>query len=148
MTCYQHIKLTQHLKNYKEYDDAVVQFQNALRVDGKDGLCWQGLAETYRRQGKYMAALKAFSRAVEIDPSLSYSLYEMANIERMLGETDKAVVHFRSTLQSNPEYLPALKGLAETYLSEFKQHLKYFCYFADFRFNSLFLSCKFFNSCN
>ena len=34
-----------------QYDEAVVGFQTTLRSDPKDSVCWQGLAETYKRQG-------------------------------------------------------------------------------------------------
>lgn len=51
----------------------MVSFQNSLRVENSDSIAWQGLAETYRYQGKYTAALKAFTKALELDPSNVYS---------------------------------------------------------------------------
>ncbi|KAJ3069544.1 Superkiller protein 3 [Podochytrium sp. JEL0797] len=50
------------LKN-NEFPDAITHFQTSLRLDTKSVSSWEGLAESYAEEGKYMAALKAFTRA-------------------------------------------------------------------------------------
>ncbi|PRP83581.1 tetratricopeptide repeat protein 37-like [Planoprotostelium fungivorum] len=100
-----------------EHDDAVVSFQAALREDSQDAISWQGLAETYRRQGKVVAALKAFTRAVEINPSLDYSQYQVASLQKLLGQSHESLNQFKNALQVHPNYLPALKGLGEAHLN-------------------------------
>ncbi|KAJ3128460.1 Superkiller protein 3 [Nowakowskiella sp. JEL0407] len=41
-------------------------FQRAIRIDSQDALSWEGLADAYFKEGKYMASSKAFGRVVEI----------------------------------------------------------------------------------
>ncbi|CAG8702318.1 7155_t:CDS:2, partial [Cetraspora pellucida] len=60
------------------YSEAITDFQTALRTDTKDIRCWEGLAEAYRHEGRYMASLKAFLRATELDPSSVYAHYKIA----------------------------------------------------------------------
>jgi superkiller protein 3 len=118
------LRLAVYQQSRQQHEEAVISFQNTLKADPKDPLCWQGLAETYRRQGKFTAALKGFTRAVELDPTLTYSQYQVANIQQLLGFDNDSIEQYKTLLSRNPNYLPALKGLGETYLLLAKEQLK------------------------
>lgn len=110
-------RLAIHQLAKQQFDEAVISFQTTLRVQPKDPFCWQGLAETYRRQGKYMASLKAFERAAELNSTLTYSQYQVAAIQKLLGLSEDSISQFEITLKQSPDYFPALKGLGETHLN-------------------------------
>lgn len=76
------------------------------------------------RQGKYMASLKAFSRATELDEKLIYSHYQQAHINNILGLTKESLVHFEKTLRSAPDYIPALQELGSSKLNLAKQEIR------------------------
>ncbi|KAJ3315870.1 Superkiller protein 3 [Boothiomyces sp. JEL0838] len=56
------------------YSEAINYLQTALRIIPMDSICWISLGEAYAYEGKYVAALKALDRAIEID-TVSYTPY-------------------------------------------------------------------------
>jgi hypothetical protein len=51
------IRLALHQLGSGEWSEAENSFQQALRINPKDGYIWQGLGETYRRSGKFLGTL-------------------------------------------------------------------------------------------
>ena len=70
--------------------------------------------DAYMARGSFSSALKAFQRAAELDPDSIYAAYQSASIKQILGDYSEAIVQFESLLDQTPEYIPALKGLADT----------------------------------
>ena len=64
-----------------------------------------------------MAALKAFSRLLELDPKSAYGRYQVAAIELLLGLRAKSLAAFQGLLDELPHYVPALKGAGEAQLA-------------------------------
>ncbi|KAI9347267.1 hypothetical protein BDR26DRAFT_71059 [Obelidium mucronatum] len=115
------------LKN-KEYPDSITYFQSSLRLDTQSVSSWEGLGEAYSEEGKYMAALKAFTRAHELNPASIFSVYQSAQIKFKLGLFNDANTDFKSVkefiLNNNKEVgesggdmsgflVPCLKSMAE-----------------------------------
>ncbi|RCI03355.1 Superkiller protein 3 [Rhizopus stolonifer] len=112
--------------NEKSYNESITCFQKALRADTSDVSCWEGLAEAYSRAGRFVAALKAFGRAIQLNPQSIHANNERASVQQKIGSLDEAIAGFKHTLtlaeeQGKPNYLPALCGLAETYLEHAKE---------------------------
>ncbi|KAG2232766.1 hypothetical protein INT48_001120 [Thamnidium elegans] len=112
--------------NTSSYNQAIVCFQKALRTDTSDVRCWEGLAEAYSRAGRFVAALKAFGRATNLDPTSVHASNEQAYVQQKVGLLDEAIAGFKHTLQlakdqRHMNYVPALVGLAETYLERAKE---------------------------
>ncbi|CAH3018534.1 unnamed protein product [Porites evermanni] len=112
-----------HLK-HSESTEAVTCFQSALRADPKDRHCWECLGEAYMSRGSYNAAMKAFTKAAEFDRSSVYCLYQLAAIKQLLCVYDEAIKEYKLILEMQPDYVPALKGLGETYLSQARSALQ------------------------
>ncbi len=53
-----------------------------------------------------------------MDNESVYSAYQIASIKQILGEYAEAVIDFQALLEKKSDYVPALKGLAETILSQ------------------------------
>ncbi|XP_056022044.1 SKI3 subunit of superkiller complex protein-like [Ostrea edulis] len=102
---------------------AISSFQSALRADPKDPHVWECLAEAYYKRGSYTAALKAFTKASELNPNSVYSLYMIACIKQTLRMLTEAIEEYRLILKDAPNYVPALKGMGETYVLLAKHHL-------------------------
>ncbi|KAG2200071.1 hypothetical protein INT47_007716 [Mucor saturninus] len=108
------------------YNEAIICFQKALRTDTSDVRCWEGLAEAYSRAGRFVAALKAFGRATNLDPTSVHASNEQAYVQQKVGLLDDAIAGFQNTLelakeQDKENYIPALAGLAETYMEHAKE---------------------------
>jgi tetratricopeptide (TPR) repeat protein len=109
--------------------DAIPSFQNALRADASDVLSWEGLAESYLKEGRYTAAMKAFVRARELAPSNVYTSYQVAVVKQKLGLLEEAIAQYSDTLalaeeQQQPVYIPALKGLADAHILQGKENFQ------------------------
>lgn len=57
--------------------------------------------------------MKAFHRAVELDPKLIYCHYQIASTKLVLGLLAEAASHFSQVLQIDGNYVPALIGRGE-----------------------------------
>jgi tetratricopeptide (TPR) repeat protein len=112
-----------------DYLSAIPSFQNALRADTNDVLSWEGLAESYLKEGRYTAAMKAFTRARELAPNNIYTSYQAALVKQKLGLLEEAIDQYVDTLalaedQEQSPYIPALKGLADTHLLQAKENFQ------------------------
>ncbi|KAM4638019.1 superkiller complex protein 3 isoform 1-T2 [Amazona ochrocephala] len=96
---------------------AVADLQAAVRADPKDFNCWESLGEAYLNRGSYSTALKSFRKASELNPGLVYSVYKAAAVEQILGKYENAIATYQQILKDTEDYVPALKGLGECYLS-------------------------------
>ncbi|XP_054721060.1 tetratricopeptide repeat protein 37-like [Uloborus diversus] len=96
--------------------DAIFSFQNAVRADPNNSHTWECLADAYLKRGSYESALKAFERAAEINTNAMYPLYQIATIQKLRGFYPEAVEKHKVLLEVAPTYVPALIGLAETYV--------------------------------
>ncbi|CAB4463214.1 TPR-like protein [Rhizophagus irregularis] len=104
------------------YSNAIINFQTALRTNSKDIDCWEGLAQAYRNEGKYMASMKAFLRVTELDPSSVYAHYQIATVKQKLGIYVEAIEQYKLTLEKaqikgEENHIPSLKGLGDCYLA-------------------------------
>lgn len=84
--------------------DAISSFQNALKGgDFYDVRAWEGLAQAYYAQGRFMAALKINARIRELDSANPAALFNAAEINQRLGHYEESVLGFDSLLQ-HPVY--------------------------------------------
>ncbi|NXA31997.1 TTC37 protein, partial [Eudromia elegans] len=102
---------------------AVVDLQAAVRADPKDANCWESLGEACLSRGSHMTALKAFTKASELNPELVYSVYKTATIQQLLGKYKEAIAIYQEILKKTKDYMPALKGLGECYFTLAKSAL-------------------------
>uniref|UniRef100_A0A4W6G8C9 SKI3 subunit of superkiller complex n=1 Tax=Lates calcarifer TaxID=8187 RepID=A0A4W6G8C9_LATCA len=89
---------------------------SALRADPEDWVCWECLGEAYLNRRSFTAALKAFGKAHQLQPSSIYSVYQAAAIKQTLGKFKEAVAEYLQ-ITAQQDYVPALKGLGECQLS-------------------------------
>ncbi|XP_028919257.1 tetratricopeptide repeat protein 37 [Ornithorhynchus anatinus] len=99
-----------------QHSQAVADLQAALRADPKDYNCWESLGEAYLSRGGYTTALKSFTKASDLNPESTYSVFKVAAIQQVLGKYKEAVAQYRQILKKAEDYVPALKGLGECHL--------------------------------
>nr|XP_046243032.1 tetratricopeptide repeat protein 37 isoform X2 [Scatophagus argus] len=99
-----------------EHKQATADLQAALRADPEDWVCWECLGEAYLNRRSFTAALKAFGKAHQLQPSSIYSVYQAAAIKQTLGKFKEAVAEYLQ-ITAKQDYVPALKGLGECQLS-------------------------------
>ncbi len=72
-------------------------------------MCWECLGEAYLNRRSFTAALKAFGKAHQLQPSSIYSVYQAAAIKQTLGKFKEAVAEYLQ-ITAQQDYVPALKG--------------------------------------
>jgi len=102
---------------------AVQAFQAALRGDSGDVTCWEALADAYMARGSFNAALKAFEKVQTMKENSEYARLMIAAIKDRVGKWRDASTDYRAILEHSPEYLPALRGLGESLLSQAQNYI-------------------------
>ncbi len=110
------IQLGFHYLALKNFNDAIQAFRMALREDSDDLSCWEGLADSYFQRGSYNSALKVYQKISEIDPLSLYPKLQVANIKTILKFHKEAIICYDDLLKEQPEFVPALGGMAEAHL--------------------------------
>ena len=112
------LRLGVHYLSVEEPGPAVTSLQSALRSDPEHVVCWEALGDAYVARGSYVAARKAFEKVLTLCPDSVYSQLMIAEIKQKLGYHSEAISDYNQLLSASPDYLPALRGLAETYLAQ------------------------------
>ena len=119
-------------------EEAIPLFQAAVRSDVKDAGTWEAMGAAYLSLDRFTAALKSFSRALELKPDLLYarieasvpqvvaykcprarlcpplrSLAQCGTIRLALGMHAESLQDFEAALKLDPTHPAALLGAAE-----------------------------------
>ncbi len=101
------------------YSEAILALQMALRLDSKDHELWRMLGGAYKKEGKYTASVKAFSRALELKQT-DEARFELACVKHELGWWDEAVQEYELLSASSAR----LAGIAACRLRSAKEALQ------------------------
>ena len=82
-----------------------------MRIESDDLICWENLGLAYSHSGKYTAALKAFGRALELDPTSVYSIIESGRVQHKLRMFPEAIIEFDKALLCIPNHQPTIRYL-------------------------------------
>jgi superkiller protein 3 len=97
---------------------SITSFQSSLRIQPNDANAWNALGEAYSNAGKYVAALKALDRSIQIDNTLISTHFLKGVVFQRLGMFGESASSFEMCLDCAPEKgkFPVLKSFAETLL--------------------------------
>ncbi|KAH8928325.1 hypothetical protein BT69DRAFT_1329743 [Atractiella rhizophila] len=98
----------------KRYNEASVAFQSVLRVTPTDAHTWLKLGISYRHSGKFVAALKSFGRAIELDSLRWYAKFCIGETQRYMGLLDSSIATFEEVVTEHPDEFGVHLILAET----------------------------------
>ncbi|VEN48112.1 unnamed protein product [Callosobruchus maculatus] len=102
----------------EDYENSIDKLRYVVRIDGDNVHCWEALADAYFARGSYTSALKCYQKSLELTTTALYPSLQIANIKKILGQYPEAIADFEEVLFKNGLYIPALKGLAETYIRQ------------------------------
>ncbi|MDE1149523.1 MAG: tetratricopeptide repeat protein [Azospirillaceae bacterium] len=98
------------------FDDAVVDLEAALALDGGVALYHYNLGHALQGAGRWDAALTAYERALALDPGLSDALLNLANTLMAAGRAREAVVRYLRLLAGAPAHAEGVRGLLHALL--------------------------------
>ncbi|KAF2723427.1 TPR-like protein [Polychaeton citri CBS 116435] len=112
--------------NKLEYQQAIVSFLAALRINPADYQSYVGLGESYHNSGRYNSALRTFNYVLDppegVEMAVSgekwFARYMLANVYRELGSYDEAIDGLRSVLGDQPAEFGVQMSLLQTYIDQ------------------------------
>lgn len=114
----------------KQFEDAIMAFQIALRAEPDDQISWQRLGQAYALAGRHVAALKCFAKCLDIvraagDPSDDgwQAQYSIGQVHLELGNFSTAIDTFASILQVHPDELGVKVALSNAWLLSSRHEL-------------------------
>ncbi|KAJ9592014.1 hypothetical protein L9F63_001453, partial [Diploptera punctata] len=104
------------------YQEAIDSMLSVIRADPTDSYSWECLGDAYNGRGAYTAALKSYQRVLELEPEAVYPAFQLGNIKQLIGLYEESIEDFKNLLYNHPTYVPALKGLSETFLCQARNY--------------------------
>lgn len=99
-----------------KFDDAIAAFRAVLRMDPDNFTSQEGLADSYLKRGSFSSALKMYRNICERYDDNVYAQLQVANILTIMRLHKDSIKTFECLLNDHPNYLPALKGIADAHI--------------------------------
>lgn len=109
-----HYNMGQTHARMGNYDKAIVAFQNASELDGRQVKSWIGMSKVYFLQKKYAEGETAARRALEIDPVNSNARYFLAR--NLIGQGQETPEAMQLLRNSKEQFAVSRLVLANVYL--------------------------------
>ncbi len=93
------------------YDDAIMSYTRAIKLDPKDVAAHNGLGNVYAELGLYDNAIIAYTHAIEVDPKEAAPHQGLGSVYRALGRYDDAIVAYTRAIELDPKYPAAYSNL-------------------------------------
>jgi tetratricopeptide (TPR) repeat protein len=97
-----------------EYDRAVEDYSEAIRIDPKYALAYIGRGTAWRAKGEYDRAIADHSEAVRLDPKDARAYNNRGTAWYAKGEYDRAIADYNEAIRLDPAYATAYYGRGTT----------------------------------
>lgn len=119
------MRLGLHYLNKREWENAILNFRNVIKLNHNDTTAFECLADAYYSRGSYTSALRAYNRVMSLDPSKSaHCLTRIGHIYSLLTRYEEAIATFEKVFIIEPYSFLALKGIAETWMRVAKKKVE------------------------
>lgn len=98
-----HARLADLYGNAGRTDDAVKEYEAAIRIEPKNADRYESLAQFWCRRKNYAAAARAYGRMAEAFPDKGYPLYQIGNMRMKMKDYDGAIEAFRDATDLAPD---------------------------------------------
>lgn len=85
----------------ENYTQAVSYLGKATQIDPGNEIAWINLGKSYLKLKQYAEAKAAFNQCLLMIPDYEPSMYYLAQIEMLMGDTDKAKRYYSQILRNN-----------------------------------------------
>lgn len=103
------------LQQHQEYDGAQKYFERALAVDPDYAAVINQLGYLYAYEFQFDKAIAAMDKYAQLLPNEPNPQDSYAEILRMAGKYDQAIVHYQQALKIDPKFTNSQLGIADTY---------------------------------
>jgi len=103
------------LRRQGKPQEALTEYQEAIRLESKNALFRYSLGGLYLEKGQKDLALKELEKSARLDPALGETRYQLGRLYAQNGEFEKAEREYRSVKTSDAAYLLARNALGILY---------------------------------
>lgn len=100
------------LKYLHKGEEAMDDFEAALKLDSNLGNVYVGIAEYYMFKGEYDLAMQNYEKAIDLDEGSVDVYYNSAVCLKMLGHEEDALEYFKIVYQYDAEYKDVKEQIA------------------------------------
>ena len=115
LECAAHLLLGQNYEMLNRFQEALAEYEEALRVDPKRADILGSLSNLYRRLNRHEDAKAALARALEVDGENYQHLFNMGVLHLDLRDLEGAEGWFKKVLEREEAYAPACLNLGYIY---------------------------------
>jgi tetratricopeptide (TPR) repeat protein len=110
-TAHQYIKSGLSCYQKGDYNEAIKQFQKALKLNPEKAEIHYNLGLTYQAKGLFDKAIEEYRKALELNPEDAEAHNNLGIIYYNQGSYQKAIEEFNHALSINPDFKIARKNL-------------------------------------
>jgi len=123
----EHYVTAMSLQSVDFNDDAVLELQEAVKLDSDFALAHSMIGDIYRKQGKYSQAASAYEQACQLDPWAFADHFNLGRVYQLLNRFQDAVKVFKRACLLKPDHAQANYGLGTCYyeMNDFENAAKY-----------------------
>ena len=107
-----HYVFGQTLDKHGKLDEAVLQYNKAIKIRPKFAMAHNNLGAALSRKGELKEAIYHFNEAVNIHPDYAKARNNLATVLLTQGKFEEALSHYREAIRINPEDECTRKNLA------------------------------------
>lgn len=104
-----------HYTGKGEYDRAIQDFSEAIRLNPNDARAFYNRGNTYGDMGEHDRAIEDFSQAIRLNPQYAKAFYNRGVTHAYKRAYDRAIQDFAQAVQLNPNDDKALYNLGKAY---------------------------------
>ena len=105
-----HFQLGRLYTQRKEVDKAMAAYQKAVSLDSRMDEAFFNLGYLHADKKKYNEAKAMYAKVIELSPAyVDEALFNLALIEKRLGQTEDSIRHARLAVEKNPSNVQAAK---------------------------------------
>ena len=110
-----HLRGVHYLYDREDYDRAVADFSEAIRLDPDNAEAWKDRGWAHYQRSENDLARDDYSRAIELKPDLSQAWYYRAWVWRRRGEHENAIIDLSQAIALKPDYAAAYHHRGQSY---------------------------------
>jgi len=92
--------------------EAMMHFQNSLRIEPKQAPIQSNLGVLFLELGRASESLAHLQKALEIEPNFADAHYNLGNTYLQMGQANEALSHYNRALEISPDDTEALNNMA------------------------------------